>query len=807
MEIGRRLWVAVLGIALAACGDGDGSPGGGGGAGGTGGAGGSGGGGIVETCGNGIDDDGDGKADCDDEDCAAEPACAPGEICDNGQDDDGNGAVDCEDGACADDPACGEICDNGADDDGDGDVDCADADCAEACRETVCDDGLDDDGDGVADCADYDCAASCDLLACADADLGSALPVELRGSTAGAGDDVSPGCAGVGQDRAFLWTPPADGHYVIDTAGSPVDTVLAVFLEEGDCAGPELACSDRAGGDQARIAITAAAGARLRIVVDGPEAGPFVLAIREAPASEAGLCDDGVDDDGDGLTDCEDDDCATDAACEAPGCVDEEIAEGFPVELRADTWFAGNEVAPSCATVTGNDRGFLWRAPDAGSYVVQVDGFSIFPYLSVVAGEGCDGEELACGAPFENADGDGMIFWSAAVRIEAAEAGDAFVIVVDNGRTLGDGDFLLRIGEAMDTEAGRCGNGLDDDADGAPDCSDDDCAEDPACLYACVDEVLGAVDAASVSGDNFAAGWRSDASCALDGSERTLLWTAPRDGRFVFDTAGSAHDTVLAVTTPSCSAPVELACSDDAGGLASRAFVDAIAGTSYFIVVDSYADPSLDGRDDSFYLWGGPFLLTVDEAPAAETACGDRRDDDGDGLVDCDDDDCAGAAACATLASEAGHCADGRDNDGDGARDCADADCASDAACAPGTGVDRFLGAAWPLDVSDTTAGAGSEVEDGSCGSPPDSPEKILEWIVPEDGTYVFSIASDEIDPILVVQVGGPDGWQAGCTRAVAPAPSGDFTLKLRAGMRVAFRIESFQSNVGGAFRLTATRN
>jgi hypothetical protein len=59
--------------------------------------------------------------------------------------------------------ACPEICDNGVDDDGDGSADCADPDC-QPCGET-CDNALDDDFDGLFDCDDPDCAgtpACCD---------------------------------------------------------------------------------------------------------------------------------------------------------------------------------------------------------------------------------------------------------------------------------------------------------------------------------------------------------------------------------------------------------------------------------------------------------------------------------------------------------------------------------------------------------------------------------------------------------------------------------------------------------------------
>jgi hypothetical protein len=134
----------------------------------------------VEVCDNKSDDDGDGKADCDDADCSGAPNCAaaPVEVCDNGLDDDGDGMADCDDPACAGEPGCGteeEVCDNKSDDDGDGKVDCDDADCAgePSCvtpPAEVCDNDLDDDGNGKTDCDD---------VACASEPLCAPVPIEL----------------------------------------------------------------------------------------------------------------------------------------------------------------------------------------------------------------------------------------------------------------------------------------------------------------------------------------------------------------------------------------------------------------------------------------------------------------------------------------------------------------------------------------------------------------------------------------------------------------------------------------------------
>jgi hypothetical protein len=61
-----------------------------------------------------------------------------------------------------------------------------------------------------------------------------------------------------------------------------------------------------------------------------------------------------------------------------------------------------------------------------------------------------------------------------------------------------------------------------------------------------------------------------------------------------------------------------------------------------------------------------------------ESSCGDGQDDDCDGLVDCADPDCAAAAGCEFPEVT---CDDGFDNDGNGAVDCADWACLETPVC------------------------------------------------------------------------------------------------------------------------------
>ena len=113
--------------------------------------------GLIEDCSDPVDNDGDGQGGCLDSDCANSPECQ--EVCGDGIDNNGDGLVDCQDPVCGATPLCSELCDDGQDNDGDGQVDCEDVECigADPCIELDCGDGADNDGDGLIDCLDPDC--------------------------------------------------------------------------------------------------------------------------------------------------------------------------------------------------------------------------------------------------------------------------------------------------------------------------------------------------------------------------------------------------------------------------------------------------------------------------------------------------------------------------------------------------------------------------------------------------------------------------------------------------------------------------
>jgi hypothetical protein len=322
---------------------------------------------------------------------AAFPVLVPF-VCDNGADDDADGLVDFPDDPGCESPAGATeqhvpACSNGADDDGDtlGDHP-ADPGCTSALDESElgtsrCDNGIDDDVDGSADYpADSDCASPIE-----DAELTPAYATRWKIAVGGTGHYyafvdpgnldweaarreaallVSPPGYGVGHlasigsaaENEFLWmlwgfgeawigftdsAVAGEWRWIDDTPGvwqdprffpNPVQTVPYVNWTSGCCGSYAVFPTDFGGGFS--NAWKAAGGTRSAFYVEWEPAGP--------------ICDDGVDEDGDGRADFPDD----------PGCTnatdpDEEDASlpcdnGLDDDFDGQVDFAGGD--PDCAS-------------------------------------------------------------------------------------------------------------------------------------------------------------------------------------------------------------------------------------------------------------------------------------------------------------------------------------------------------------------------------------------------------------------------------------------------------------------------
>ncbi len=171
-----------------------------------------------------------------------------------------------------------------------------------------------------------------------------------------------------------------------------------------------------------------------------------------------GLCNNGVDDDDDGLVDCDDSDCANDITCGSSGMDDDDgdgvlnLSDNCPNVANPDQSDTDADgIGDACDTVEGSCNNFL---DDDGDGLVDCDD------LDCAA-------DVACAAPLGDDDGDGV-----------ANGVDNCPLVANALQEDTDGDG---IGDVCDNAEGVCNDGLDNDDDSLVDCDDPDCANDVVC--------------------------------------------------------------------------------------------------------------------------------------------------------------------------------------------------------------------------------------------------------------------------------------------------------------------------------------
>ena len=148
-----------------------------------------------------------------------------------------------------------------------------------------------------------------------DGDLASDLGPAISSGTLSAADgsDLSATCGSSSNnaDLVYSWTAPAAATFDFSLENSGYDTVIS--LHDG-CSGTEHTCNDDFHGLQSQTSLAMTSGEEVLIRVSGysSSTGTYTLGIY---ADSEVVCDDGVDEDLDGLTDCADTDCASDAAC------------------------------------------------------------------------------------------------------------------------------------------------------------------------------------------------------------------------------------------------------------------------------------------------------------------------------------------------------------------------------------------------------------------------------------------------------------------------------------------------------------
>ncbi|MCR9166169.1 MAG: proprotein convertase P-domain-containing protein [Nannocystaceae bacterium] len=226
-------------------------------------------------------------------------------------------------------------------------------------------------------------------------------------------------------------------------------------------------------------------------------------------------------------------------------CPDGDLGNLAPVLQTGSTVDGDNTTFGSCGGTTGNDDQWTFTAPEAGIYTVDTLGSNFDTVLYAL--DGCGGTELIC-----NDDAGDM---TSRINVTLT-AGQEVVFVVD-GAGLESGDYNLNV-----------------ELDACPDF-----------------EIMGAlpvVETGSTAGEVNS----STGSCGGGGApDVAYTFTAPQAGTYIFDTDGSAYDTVLYALDGETCEGATLACDDDDPdfGLQSRIAVDLEADQVITVVVDGFS--------------------------------------------------------------------------------------------------------------------------------------------------------------------------------------------------------------------------
>ncbi|MEC9476537.1 MAG: hypothetical protein VX764_05805 [Planctomycetota bacterium] len=527
----------------------------------------------------------------------------------------------------------------------------------------LCSNGVDDDGDGLADCDDPDCANSPACLPappgdeCSDpiAAFDGANAVDNTAMTTGIDPISDAQCTGtfLGEfvnDAWYSYTASATGTMEVSTCDTiSFDSDIAVYTDSCGALN-QIACNGDGTGcgtfTSLVSGVSVTAGDTYLIRVGGWDSGSGIgtgtmtISVNGGgPASEN--CTNGTDDDGDGLADCDDPDCASNPACGGGGggagdiCSDAIIAVDGANNLDNTTATTGTDPisdAQCVGTFLGefqNDVWYSYTATSSGAMEVSTCNSVNFDTDVAIYSGGCGAlTQISC-----NGDGAGCAGFSSLVTGVAVTAGTEYLIRVggwDLATGVGTGTLTITVG------GGGPGGGAGDECTDAVVANDGPNPFDTSLM----------TDSGAISDPGQCAG-------TFLGDFVQDMWfsyTPAATGSIDVSLCGSAFDSDLALYVGSCISLDQIACSGDICGLQSEVLgVPVTAGVEVLMRVGGWSGGN-----------AGPGTLVITPGgggPSAEN-CTNGTDDDGDGLADCADPDCASDPACGGGGGQGDECID-----------------------------------------------------------------------------------------------------------------------------------------------------
>ena len=435
-----------------------------------------------------------------------------------------------------------------------------------------------------------------------------------------------------GPEYTYAFAAPYDALVTVSLSKEEAETDLFVLEDEGGGCDPEQ-CRD---WDYKSVTFEATAGSSYYFVVDGYEEGvlagegAFVISVDCHPLSELD-CSDGLDDDNDGVVDCDDDDCLNTPDCPLPHCSPAWTLQCGESDAWANYNFGSSSVVSEygCAQwdYSGPEYAYVWVAPFSKTIIVKLSEETAETDIMVVQ----NSAEGAC-------DPDNCVaFGFAEVAFEAV-VGTTYYFVVD-GWAGAEGSFIITLNCPPDVET-LCEDGDDNDQDGAKDCEDADCAFSDACADDCNAQLF-----PFEVGCGFEEDYYNYSFLSSDKADTYACSEDPMTGNEYVYNFTASYDAAVTVTLSQETAQTDILVVEDEADMGclttnciehdpATVEFDAVEGELYYLVVDGFDDAQ------------GSYHIAVTCQPAIEQSCLDGLDEDVDGLADCADPDCFPGPDC-----------------------------------------------------------------------------------------------------------------------------------------------------------------
>jgi hypothetical protein len=291
--------------------------------------------------------------------------------------------------------------------------------------ETSCVDKLDNDVDGLVDCSDPDCASDtlCEGETCLtahpvnggkpiqEADSGSSL--SYQGTTTGYANDYSGECgAGFAPDAVWTFTLEelTEVSVTLKFLGW-ISSSAVLYIRQGSCDGPVVGCK-ASKFSPAEIKAELGPGTYY-VFVDraGLGFGDYLLTFKFEDVVTGDDCTNGIDEDKDGLIDCQDPDCNDSPYCQGAWCENAlpvnmgipigKADDGLALQYTGSTTGLYDAYKGSCAggpLPSGQEA--VWKLVLADPMLVSVahsfDDFTKQPLLYLRGFDCSPSGELAC---------------------------------------------------------------------------------------------------------------------------------------------------------------------------------------------------------------------------------------------------------------------------------------------------------------------------------------------------------------------------------------------------------------------------